>query len=148
MNTDPPDQQNYRDEYKLVFDGYKFFVSIRFIVAAFAMSIQSALLTMYNQTMKEKLHTEFAIFGAAMLFLAATLIVEWRTTFLFRVILRRGTELEFQLGLPNGFFHRIAELSAQKGFRRFVTHTWGINLVYVGVCFLWVMLLVATVINR
>ncbi|MCX6720165.1 MAG: hypothetical protein NTV36_03615 [Candidatus Staskawiczbacteria bacterium] len=148
MNPEPPDQQSFRDEYKLVFEGYKFFVSIRFIVAAFAMSIQSALLTMYNQTMREKLHTEFAIFGAAMLFLAATLIVEWRTTFLFRVFLRRGIELEFQLGLPNGFFHRIAEISAHKGFRRFVTHTWGINLVYVGVFSLWTMLLVATVINR
>jgi len=144
VNPEPPDQQSFRDEYKLVFEGYKFFVSIRFIVAAFAMSIQSALLTMYNQAVKDKSHAEFAAFGAAMLFLTATLIVEWRTTFLFRVLLRRGVELEFRLGLFNGFFHRIAELSEQKGLRRFITHTWGINLVYVGVFVLWAMLLVAT----
>lgn len=133
MNPEPPDQQSFRDEYKLVFEGYKFFVSIRFIVAAFAMSIQSALLTIYNQAVKENRLNGFAIFIVAMLFLTALIIVEWRTTFLFRALLKRGNELEFQLGLPNGFFHRITELSEQKGFRRFITHTWGINLVYAGV---------------
>lgn len=144
MNPELPDQQSIRDEYKLVFEGYKFFVSIRFIVAAFAMSIQSALLTIYNQAVKENRLNGFAIFIVAMLFLTALIIVEWRTTFLFRTLLKRGTELEFQLGFPNGFFHRIAELSEQKGFRRFITHTWGINLVYVSVFILWVILLVAT----
>ncbi|MDP2741583.1 MAG: hypothetical protein Q8O66_02785 [bacterium] len=143
MNAEPPSQEHFRDEYKLVFDGYKFFVSIRFIVAAFAMSIQSALLTIYNQAVKENRLNGFAIFIVAMLFLTALIIIEWRTIFLFRTLLKRGAELEFQLGLPNGFFHRIAELSEQKGLRRFITHTWGINLVYVGVFVLWVILLVA-----
>lgn len=53
METEGPSQESLRDEYKLVFEGYKFFVSIRFIVAAFAMSIQSALLTIHNQIAKE-----------------------------------------------------------------------------------------------
>lgn len=145
MSTEPPNQENFRDEYKLVFEGYKFFVSIRFITAAFAMSIQSALLTIYNQAVKGNRFNGYAIFSVAMLFLLALTIIEWRTTFLFRSLLKRGTELEFQLGLPNGFFHRIAALSEQKGFRKFITHTWGINLVYVGVFVLWVMLLVATI---
>ena len=143
MNPEPPDQQNYRDEYKLVFDGYKFFISLRFIVAAFAMSIQSALLTIYNQAVKEALLNRFAVFSVAMLFLAALIIVEWRTTILFRTLLKRGTELEDQFGIPNGFFHRIAELSDQKGFRGYITHTWGLRLVYAGVLILWVILLVA-----
>jgi len=128
VNTEPPSQEHYRDEYKLVFEGYKFFVSIRFITAAFAMSIQSALLTIYNQAVKENRLNGIAIFIMALFFLGAILIVEWRTTFLFRSLLRRGNELEFQLGLPNGFFHRIAELSSQKGLSSFVTHTWGLTL--------------------
>ena len=148
MNPEPPDQQNLRDEYKLVFEGYKFFVSIRFIVAAFAMSIQSALLTIYNQAVKENRLNGYAVFSIAMVFLLALGIIEWRTTFLFRTLLQRGNELEFQLGLPNGFFHRIAELSRQKGLRRFITHTWGINLVYIGVFVLWIMLLVATITQK
>lgn len=144
MNVEPPSQESYRDEYKLVFEGYKFFVSIRFITAAFAMSIQSVLLTFYNQSLKENRLAGIAIFIMALFFLGAILIVEWRTTFLFRNLLRRGAELEFHLGLSNGFFHRIVELSAQKGFRSFITHTWGINLVYFGIFTLWVMLFVST----
>lgn len=145
MSTEPSSQENFRDEYKLVFDGYKFFVGIRFIVIAFAMSIQSALLTIYNQVVKENRFNGYAIFSVAMLFLLALAIIEWRTTFLFRTLLKRGNELEFQLGLSNSFFHRIAELSQQKGFYRFITHTWGINLVYIGIFVLWVVLLVATI---
>ena len=147
MNTESLSQEYYRDEYKLVFEGYKFFVSIRFVTAAFAMSIQSALLTIYNQTVKENQLNGIAIFTMALFFLGAILIVEWRTIFLFRSLLRRGSELEFQLGLPNGFFHRIVELSAQKGLRSFITHTWGINLVYFGIFVLWVMLFTSTLIR-
>lgn len=147
MNAESPNQEHYRDEYKLVFEGYKFFVSIRFITAAFAMSIQSALLTTYNQAVKENRLNGIAIFIMALFFLGAILIIEWRTTFLFRSLLRRGNELEFQLGLPNGFFHRIAELSAQEGLRSFITHTWGINLVYFGIFVLWVILFVSTLIR-
>jgi len=79
------------------------------------------------------------------LFLVAMLIVEWQTKFLFSALLKRGVELEFHLGLFNGFFHRIAELSAQKGFRWFISHTWGINILYFGVFVLWALLLVATI---
>lgn len=143
VNTEPPDQQSYRDEYKLVFDGYKFFVSLRFIVAAFAMSIQSALLTIYNQTVKESRPHGFAVFVVAMVFLVALAIIERRTINLFSGLLKRGTELEFQLGLTHGFFHRIAEISPKK-FQFVATHTKGITLVYVGMVVLWIMLLVAT----
>ena len=115
MNTEPPNQENFRDEYKLVFEGYKFFVSIRFITVAFAMTLQSSLLTIYNQTVTESLFHNVVVFLLAILFLAALAIIERRTTSLFRNLLNRGNELEFQLGLPNGFFHRIAKLSKQKG---------------------------------
>ncbi len=146
MNPESPDQQSLRDEYKLVFDGYKFFVSLRFIVAAFAMSIQSALLTIFNQTVKESHPQGFAVFIVAMVFLVALAIIERRTINLFNGLLKRGTELEFQLGLPNGFFHRIAEISPKK-FQLTATHTKGITLIYAGMFVLWIMLLVATIIK-
>lgn len=146
MNAEPPSQTAYRDEYKLVFDGYKFFVGIRFITVAFAMSMQSALLTVYNQATKESSTAKYFIFGVAILFLFAIMIVERRTINLFRTLLKRGTELEFQLGLIHGFFHRIAEISPKR-FQFIATHTKGISLVYVGMFTLWIMLLVATLIN-
>lgn len=144
MDESQSSQENYRDEYKLVFEAYKFFVSIRFITVAFAMSIQSALLTIYSQAVKENRFAGLAIFIMAIFFLGAILVVEWRTIILFRSLLKRGAELEFHLGLSSGFFHRIAELSATKGFRSFITHTWGINLIYLGIFMLWVILFTAT----
>ena len=146
MNPEPPIQEHLRDEYKLVFDGYKFFVSLRFIVAAFAMSIQSALLTIYNQMVKENRFHGFAVFAVAIIFLVALTIIERRTIKLFSGLLKRGTELEFQLGNAQGFFHRIAEISPKK-FQFVATHTKGITLVYVGMFVLWIMLLVATIIK-
>lgn len=144
MNHESLDQQNFRDEYKLVFEGYKFFVSIRFITAAFAMSIQSALLTIYNQTVKESRLHGFIVFAVAMVFLFALAIIERRTIQLFKKLLNRGTELEFQLGIPHGFFHRILEVSPTR-FQFVATHTKGVTLVYVGMFTLWTMLLVATI---
>ncbi len=146
MSTEPPSQEQFRDEYKLVFDGYKFFVSLRFIVAAFAMSIQSALLTTFNQTVKESRLHGFVVFIVAIFFLVALTIIERRTIRLFGSLLKRGTELEFQLGITNGFFHRIAEISPKR-FQFVATHTKGITLVYVGMFMLWILLLVATIIK-
>ena len=95
MNAEPPSQEYLRDEYKLVFDGYKFFVSIRFIVVAFAMSIQSALVPIYNRAIQQGLPSGHAVFGLAMLFLVALWIIERRTINLFSSLLDRGAQLEF-----------------------------------------------------
>ena len=146
LSAQLPSQDNLRDEYKLVFDGYKFFVSLRFIVAAFAMSIQSALLTTYNQVVKESYFQGFIVFLVAMLFLGALAVIERRTIKLFSSLLKRGTELEFQLGNAHGFLHRIAEISSKR-FEFVATHTKGITLVYIGMLALWIMLLVATLIK-
>lgn len=140
------DQETYKDEYKLVFDGCKFFVSLRFIVVAFAMSINSALLTLYGQAVVQKNEfLELSIFGIVLIFWVALLIVELRTTFIFHSFMKRGNELEFQIGNPNGFFHRIKELSETKSFYSLIRHRWGIGLVYAGMFVLWVVLLVATI---
>ncbi len=146
MNSDPPGLESLRDEYKLVFDGYKFFVSLRFIVVAFAMSIQSALLSIYNQVVKESHFHGFVVFVVAMVFLIALAIRERRTINLFSSLLKRGIELELQLGITHGFFHRIAEISPKR-FQFTATHTKGITLVYAGMFFLWILLLVATIVK-
>ncbi len=148
MDNESPSQENFRDEYKLVFEGCKFFVSVRFIVVAFAMSIQSALLTVFNQAVKDNYYNAYPIFGVGMIFIAGLFIVELRTTSIFHSFLKRGNELEFQLGNPHGFFHRIDELSQAEGFHSLVHHSFGINLVYLGMFTLWVVLLVVTIVQN
>ena len=147
MDNESPNQEIYKDEYKLVFEGCKFFVSLRFITAAFAMSINSALLTLYGQAINESKLFEVAVFGIAIIFWVGLLIVEIRTTSIFHSFLERGNVLEFQLGNPNGFFHSITELSVTSGLWSFVRHRWGIRLVYAGMFVLWAMLLVATIVR-
>jgi len=149
MSSDPPDREIYKDEYKLVFEGCKFFVSLRFIVVAFAMSINSALLTFYgSQAVKENEFLKYAVFVLAIIFWFALLIVELRTTFIFHNFMKRGNTLEFQIGNPNGFFHSIEELSKMKGLYSLIRHRWGIGLVYIGMLGLWIMLFVATITNQ
>lgn len=145
MIPDRPSLDLQRDEYKLVFEGCKFFVSTRFIAIAFAMSIQSALVPIFNQVVKENIIQGYSIFGLAMLFLLATFIIERRTTSIYRGFIGRGNELEFQLGLLGSFFHRIAELSENKGLRSFVRYRWGFRLFYAGMTILWIMLLFTAV---
>ncbi len=147
MSAGSSDQESYKYEYKLVFDGCKFFVTLRFSVVAFAMSINSALLTLYSsQAIKENKFLELSIFGIVLVFWVALLIVELRTTFIFHSFMKRGNELEFQIGNPHGFFHRIEDLSKTKGFYSLIRHRWGIGLVYAGMFILWLMLFVAAVI--
>ena len=146
MSSDQFDQEIYKDEYRLVFDGCKFFVTLRFSVVAFAMTINSALLTLYGQAVIQRnKFLELSIFGIALIFWFALLIVELRTTLIFHSFMRRGNELEFQIGNPNGFFHRIEGLSVTRGFYSLIRHRWGISLVYAGMFVLWVALLVATI---
>lgn len=137
-------QENYRTEYGAVASGYRFFVSLRFITVAFAMTLQSTLLTLYSQSIKNIANDRFggfAIISIGIFIISAILIVEWRTISLFRWTLKRGTELEFYLGLSGGFFHGIDELTTRCGLRSFITHTWGINLVYCAVYVLWFIIL-------
>lgn len=144
--SEPIQQKNYRTEYNTVSQGYRFFVSIRFITVAFAVTLQSMLLTLYNQIAKNDT-PGLAIILVGIFITSSILIVEWRTILLFREILKRGIELEFHLGLQNGFFHRIVELSTQHGWRSFITHTWGINILYSFIFVLWFLLL-ATILTR
>lgn len=146
--NEQPNQDVYRDEYKLVFEGCKFFSSLRFITAAFMMSIHSALLTLYNQAMKDKsFSNDYAIFVVALVFWVALFIVELRTTSIFRSFIDRGIEIEFQLGIPNSLFHKIDELSKVKGVYVIIRHGVGIKIVYAGIILLWLALVFVTLFN-
>ncbi len=139
-------QENWRTEYRTVTLGWRFFASLRFIVAAFAVTLQSALITLYNQTAKvggggDRWLGMNAITIAVMglYTILAILFIEWRTVSLLREVMRRGVELEFHLGATEGFFHRLSDpkLVRPKGIRRAITHTGGLTLVYMSIFLLW-----------
>ncbi len=145
MNAEQDNQGNYRTEYKEVATNHRFYASLRFIVAAFTTTIQSALFTLYNQA-KQQLplqgHTTMIPFIGIIVMVAIS-IIEQRNISLFRAMMQRGKELEFYLGLTNGQFNRLSqpELIQPTGWKRFLTHTWGINLIYGMIFALWSLLL-------
>src|SRR3989344_97725 len=79
-------QENCRLEYGAVTEGWKFFATLRFVVAAFAITLQSVLITLYIQAIKEpadKENLEVTIAGAVMYAIIAISFIERRTvTFL------------------------------------------------------------------
>ncbi|MBI3337185.1 MAG: hypothetical protein HY005_00995 [Candidatus Staskawiczbacteria bacterium] len=72
----------------------------------------------------------------------AIFVIEQRNINLFRAMMRRGKELEFKIGLIGGQFSRLGEPELVKptGWRRFLTHTWGIRLIYGVIFTLWMAL--------
>lgn len=149
--SEPPDpdsrrDENYRAEYDVVASGWRFFVSLRFIVTAFAITLQSGLFTLYNQLQQaaeEQRLLQNAIIPLVGLFsIIAVSLIEVRNIELFRLTIQRGSELEFHLGLADGYFHRLAEPVRVKpeGLNRLFTHTWGITLIYSGIYALWLTL--------
>ena len=142
MNADQlPSQEIYRDEYKIISEEHRFFGSVRFITAGFALRIQAALFTLFNQAVKDDRVAGIAVAIMAVILLGATVIIERRTIILSRLITRRGSELEFQLGLLNGIFHRFEQLPERW---RVITHTWGINTIYLSIFVFWLVLCVTT----
>lgn len=137
-------QENYRTEYKEVATNHRFYGSLRFIVAAFTTTIQSAFFTLYNQGQQQVPPRGHIIIIplVGLVTMIAIFIIEWRNISLFRAMMRRGKELEFNLGLPDGQFSRLGEpeLVKPKGWKRFLTHTWGIRLIYGMIFTLWIVL--------
>jgi hypothetical protein len=145
-------QENYRTEYREVAANHRFFASLRFGVAAFAATLQSALFTFYNQASQQALTqartTSILFVGIATM--AAIAIIEQRNIALFRVMIRRGKELEFNLGLFDGQFSRLSEpeLVRPKGWRRILTHAVSIRFIYGVIFALWITLLVLSFIKQ
>jgi len=72
-----------------------------------------------------------------------------RTISVFREMIRRGKELESNLGLIGGHFGWLGapEVISPKGLRRFITHTWGIRFIYGVILAMWIVILIAFFIN-
>lgn len=139
-------QENYRKEYEVVASTWRFFVSLRFIVAAFAVTLHSALFTLYNQFFQQQ--TTFGKIGiliipfAGFIATSAIFLIEQRTIDPYLLMLRRGVELEENLGLENAHFHKLVEpyIALPSVLGRFISHTAGIYLLYASVLILWVIL--------
>lgn len=141
----PDNQENYRTEYREVSANYRFQVSLRFIVAAFTTTIQSALLNTYSQILQKPpppIHTIIIPF-VGIIIMFAIFAIEQRTISLFRAMMQRGKELEFNLGLINGQFCWLGatETIRPEGWRKLLTHTWGIRLIYGVIVTMWIALL-------
>ena len=138
-HLEPNLAENYRKEYDAVVSSWKFFVGLRFIVVGFAVTLQSALITLYSA---EQLDS--AIIPIVGIFIISAIwLIEQRTIELFRLMNQRGVELEFLLGLPDGQFHRLnnIELVRPPGIKRIVTHTIGISIIYATIYTLWFSLI-------
>lgn len=156
MNTNKPvdsavNEENYRTEYREVAAAWRFFASLRFIVAAFTLPIQSALFTLYQQrttataataTLSSRFLEDAGLVAiAGLLSTAAIIAIEYRTIGLITLFVKRGITLEFRLGLERGHFDRLAEPTFWKpsGLKLIMTHTGGLPFIYLSIWMLWFM---------
>ena len=150
--TDSVHEENYRAEYREIAAGWRFFASLRFIVAAFTIPVQSALFTLYQQrastsktvsVLSEKLLEDASIVAiVGILSVIAIMIIEWRTVGLIKLFLGRAVELEFRLGLLDGHFHRLRDpvFMEPSGLKIILTHTGGLFVIYLSMLIMWYML--------
>jgi len=146
--------KSYRKEYNIVATSWRFFISLRFIVIAFTVTLQSALFTLYSRFPQEQARGIFRFYYVlipllGILTVLATSIIERRNIKHFQLLVKRGIELEFYLGIRDGHFRRIYELQSAipKGIERFYTHTWGIRTIYFALYVVWIFLFLTAVIN-
>ena len=129
-------------------------MSLRFIVIAFTVTLQSALFTLYSMFPQEQARGIFRFYYVlipllGILTVLATSIIERRNIKHFQLLVKRGIELEFYFGIKDGHFRRIYELQStvQQGIERFQTHTWGIRIIYFALYVIWTFLFLTAIVN-
>lgn len=143
-------------EYREVATNHRFYVGLRFVIAAFAGTLQSALLKLYSDALEVVRNTEHAIvveiFGFPIILgghpLAMTVVgivsmlaiffMERRNINRIDITMVRGKELEFRLGLPGGQYSRLRESPGLA----LATYTWSISIIYSIIFGLWFFLFV------
>lgn len=145
-------RESYQKEYDIVATSWRFYVYLRFIVVAFAITLQSALFGLYRQPVlqgEEIFVDPTTIPWVGIFTITGILFIEQRTVALLRLMQQRGVELEYYLGIPNAHFKRLSdpELVYPKGFRGLSTHTVGIALIYLVIYVLWIVFLVIGVLR-
>jgi len=145
--------ENLRMAYEQVANSFRFTVSLRFIVAAFATTLQSALLTLYSQLFQQT-HLLGRIGIVTLPFVGliviwAVFLIEQRTIGIYHTLLQLGTELDFQLGLGNAHFRRItAPGPSNLTFsQKIFSHTVGIRIIYLGIVVTWISLLILSIVE-
>ena len=153
-NETPESRENLRWEYREVAANHRFYVGLRFIIAALTATLQSALLTFYGQTkeairkiqergeplpdwfgIQPEIHPiSIAFVGIATML--AIFFMERRNVNRLRIMIARGMELEFKLGLGQGQYGRLDE---KEGITVF-TYTWSLNILYSIICGLCALL--------
>ncbi len=153
--TESDFREIYQKEYDIVATSWRFFISLRFIVIAFTVTLQSALFTLYSRFPPEQAKGVFHLYYIfipllGILTVLATSIIEKRNIKHFQLLIRRGIELEFHLGIQDGHFRRIYELQSmiQKGMERFQTHTWGIRIIYFALYGIWIFLFLTAIVSQ
>lgn len=147
----PKNQENYRIEYKEVATSHRFYVGLRFVIAAFTATLQSALLKLYSDALQATSPPEVLLFGyrfslgghpvsiaaVGCITMLAILVMERRNIDRFKVMLKRGKEVEFNLLLLGGQFSRLGETTGLGLF----TYTWSLGVIYTGIGAMWLWLL-------
>ena len=132
--------ENYRMEYREVATSHRFYVGLRFIITAFAISLQSGLLNFYNQALQRPAQQQNFTFipyiGIATM--VGVFIMERRNITLYRIMTGSGKTLEFLLGLHQAQF---SKLEASRGILKFITYTWSIAFVYLSISVMWIIFL-------
>ena len=146
--------ENMRWEYREVASGHRFYVGLRFIIAAFTATLQSALLKFYNDLMQTRppeppsivlifgFHVSLeaqpiSIAAVGFLTMVAILIMEIRNMDRFGIMVYRGKELEDKLLLANGQF---GQLSQGQGWW-FVNYRTSLMVIYSVIGLMWAYLL-------
>ena len=147
-------REGYLKEYDVVATSWRFFISLRFIVIAFTVTLQSALFTLYSRFPQEQAQGIFRFYYIfipllGILTVLATSVIEKRNIKHFQLLVKRGIELEFYLGIQDGHFRRIYELQSTvpRGLKRFQTHTWGIRIIYLALYVIWIFLFLTAIVN-
>ncbi len=140
-------QENYRWEYREVAASHRFYVGLRFIIAAFTATLQSALLKLYSDALLAERVPDVLLGGyrfilgshplsislAGLFAIVAIFFMEMRNIDRFGIMVKRGKELEFTLSVLGGQFARLSE---SKGFW-FITYTWSLGGIYFIIAALW-----------
>jgi len=146
----PDNQENLRWEYRELAFNHRFYVGLRFVIAAFAATFQSALLKFYSDALLATNVPDVLFLGywftlgshpisiaaVGLITTVAIFAMERRNINRIGIVIKRGKEVEFELFLAGGQFSRLES----KGFN-FFTYTWSLSIIYLAVVAMWIWLL-------
>lgn len=135
-----------RNEYQAVERGWRFFSGLRFAILSFTATLQFGLFGGYQfiftRVEDDKLGNlgEVALLVIPVFGITATLVtalIERRDQAMYAVCLERGASIEEELGIPDGHFRQISNVSSGR-----LPYTHFIRLLYALLGIAWISLFV------